>query len=213
LSRLANLAIAHGAMASRLVTEERTRTIHPDGRRENVSEHSHMLTKVATAIAAEFYPWLDREKVANYGSLHDDVEAYVKDMATDSLAGHDPGVKKLREAYGMKVLSAEYQESSPHYVQMLQAYEKQEELEAQFVRIVDKMMVLLIHIPNEGEVLRANYSYEEMLQNSLKVEQTLLEQYPQWIELIEKRTSFSDHLADIYVKNWNGWIQDRLPLA
>jgi len=85
LSHAANTAIQMGAIASRLVLEERTRTHHPDGRAENVAEHSFMLAKVAAEIAAIMYPELDRGRIALYASVHDDIEAYVRDTPTDRI--------------------------------------------------------------------------------------------------------------------------------
>lgn len=195
-----NVAIAMGALASRMVREERSRTDHPDGRKENVAEHSYMLAKVATALADEIYPWLDKGKVALYAISHDDVEGYVGDTPTDSIANHDPELKELREALGLQQLTAEYQDLVPGYVAEVNTYEQQEEYEAQFVRIIDKFMVLLIHIPNDGAVLKANYNYDTLIRDARAVERKLLAQYPHFIEIIEMRTQLSDYLAEKYLK-------------
>ena len=202
LSRAANLTFMMGSTASRAVTELRTRTIHPDGRRENVSEHSHMLAKVAPFVASELYPWMDKGLISLFSGLHDDPELWVGDTPTDSIANHDQGAKELREALGVRQQEIEFSPIVPYYVELLQRYEEQEEDEARFTRIMDKFMVLLIHIPNEGEVLRAHYSYEEMLASARLTEQKLLNQYPEWIELIEARTQFSDYLARKYIRDW-----------
>jgi 5'-deoxynucleotidase YfbR-like HD superfamily hydrolase len=194
LSKEVNIILAHGSLASRLTAEQRTRTYHPDGRRENVAEHGFMLAKVAVALADELYPWLDRGKVAIYSIDHDDVEAYVGDTPTDSIAGHDKDEKKRREAFGEDRLVSEYVELSPGYVQDVVEYENQVVYEAQFVRIVDKMMVLLIHLPNHGDSLRQNYSYQQCLTDIEATERELLEQYPHFIELIQIRSQLARHV-------------------
>lgn len=195
-----NVMLAMGSFASRMVREERSRTDHPDGRAENVAEHSYMLAKVAVALADEMYPWMDRGKIALYAISHDDVEGYVGDTPTDSIANHDQALKELREARGLQQLTAEFSGIAPGYVADVNTYEHQEEYEAQFVRIIDKLMVLLIHIPNEGAVLKANYTYDMLIQDAQRVERKLLEQYPHFIEIIEMRTQLCDYLADKYLR-------------
>lgn len=83
ISEAANVAFAMGAVASRLVAEERTRCNHPDGRAENVAEHSFMLAKVAPELAILLYPKLDPGLVARFAIVHDDVEAYVGDLRNE----------------------------------------------------------------------------------------------------------------------------------
>lgn len=190
-----NLAIAMGAMASRLVREERTRTVHPDGRSENVAEHALMLVKVATRLAREFYPQLDAGAVAIQSADHDDVEAYVLDTATDRISDADRRLKHRREAYGLSILQQEYADVSPSYVEDVTAYEMQTSAEAEFVKLVDKWMVLLIHIPNEGHALLANYTYEEYLQRTYAEDQRLRTEFKRFPELIDGRTELALYLG------------------
>ncbi len=198
ISAPVNLAISMGAIASRLVREERTRTLHPDGRNENVSEHALMLVKVATRLACEFYPSLDAGLVAIYSADHDDVEAYVKDTATDHISEADRISKHQREEYGLTILQQEYAEVSPTYVKDVTDYENQTSAEAEFVKIVDKWMVLLIHIPNEGKAIRANYTYEEYLQRTYLEEQRLHTSFKRFPELIDGRTELALYLGRKY---------------
>lgn len=197
-----NIAIAKSVLASRLVQELRTRTIHPDGRRENVAEHGYMLAKVAVALADEFYPWMDRGKVAIHAINHDDPEAWVGDTPTDVIANHSPVDKAALEEQGVDQLVQEYAPITPSYVADMVTYEEQEEPEAQFVRIVDKMMVLLIHIPNNGKTLRENYTYDQYVESTYSVERKLLEQYPHFRELIEMRTELALYICDKYLRDW-----------
>lgn len=122
LSDKANLSLAFGYLTSRLCAEERTRTVHPDGRNENVAEHSLMLVKVAVALAEKYYPNLNSGKVAIYASLHDDVEAYVGDTPTDHIANHSPTDKKQREAEALHQLEKEFSDITPAYVNHVKTY-------------------------------------------------------------------------------------------
>lgn len=198
ISPQVNLAIAMGAMASRLVQEERTRTLHPDGRSENVAEHALMLVKVATRLAREFYPQLDAGMVAIQSADHDDVEAYVLDTATDRISDADRLLKHQREAYGLRVLQEEYASVSTSYVEDVTDYEMQGSAEAEFVKLIDKWMVLLIHIPNNGEALRANYTYEEYLQRTYAEDQRLRTLFTRFPELVDGRTELALYLGKKY---------------
>lgn len=202
LNLVPNIAIAKGAMASRMTQELRTRTIHPDGRRENVAEHGYMLAKVAVAIADELYPELDRGKIAIHAINHDDPEAYVGDTPTDVIAKHDPEAKADLEQLGVDRLVEEYAPITPNYVYDLVTYEEQDEPEAQFVRIVDKIMVLLIQIPNDGQTLRDHYTYDQYIGATHATHQKLLDQYPQFEELIELRTELAIYIANKYIRDW-----------
>lgn len=159
LSKGARVAIEMAALASRLVLIERTRCVHPDGKPENVAEHSLMLAKVAPELAHILYPNLDENLVARFAVLHDDVEAYVGDTATDILANLDQAAKEARESAGLEQLRQEYAHM-PSYVRLIEQYETQSASEARFVRAVDKLMVLFIHLPNTGAVLKNHYTYD-----------------------------------------------------
>lgn len=186
ISEAANVAFAMGAVASRLVAEERTRCNHPDGRAENVAEHSFMLAKVAPELAILLYPELDPGLVARFAIVHDDVEAYVGDTATDRITADGLRDKEELERQGLEQLKIEYA-NIPSYAQLVSDYEAQEIPEARFVRVVDKLMVLLIHFPNDGAVLQANWTQETMLQHAQGRAESLLKQYPEFEKLVDLR--------------------------
>lgn len=198
LSHQANVAIASGSMASRLVQEQRSRTVHPDGRNENVSEHSHMLSKVAYALACDMYPQLDRGKVVLYATLHDDVEAYVGDTPTHSISREDRAAKMQRERAALAQLIAEWTPIAPEYAVSTAQYEEQEEAEARFVRVVDKIMTLLIHLPNNGAQLREHWSLQSYTDRVIEVANDLYAEYPEYGELINVRTEIGMYLARKY---------------
>ena len=104
-------------------------------------------------------------------------------------------MKHQREAYGLSVLQQEYADTSPTYVEDVTAYEMQTSAEAEFVKLVDKWMVLLIHIPNEGRALRDNYTYEEYLQRTYAEDQRLRAEFKRFPELIDGRTELALYLG------------------
>ena len=200
LSHAANVALASGSLASRLVLEKRTRTVHPDGQRENVSEHSHMLAKVSYALACDMFPKLDSGKIVLYAILHDDVEAYVGDTPTDTITSDGRTEKKKREAAGVEQLLKEWTHIVPEYAVHVSLYEAQEDDEARFVRVVDKIMTLLIHIPNEGGQLRKNWTFSLLTEWLIDTANDLYVQYPEYGDLINVRTEIGMHLARKYLK-------------
>lgn len=200
LMHATNVAIATGSLASRLVRERRTRTVHPDGRRENVSEHSHMLSKVAYALACDLYPRLDRGKIVLYASLHDDVEAYVGDTPTDRITREGRSEKKQREHAGIEQLVEEWTPVVPEYAVHVSLYEAQEDGEARFVRVVDKIMTLLIHIPNDGAELKRHWTFRSLTDWVIQGANELYIEYPEYGDLINVRTELGMYLARKYLR-------------
>lgn len=200
LSRAGNIALQMGAMASRLVLEKRTRTDHPDGRAENVAEHSFMLGKVATELAEHLYPELDANLVARLSLLHDDVEAYVGDTPTDHISPEDIVLKHAREAAAKEQLVQEYAHI-PGYSLQIEDYESQQSPESRFVGAVDKIMVLLIHLPNKAAVLRSQYTYSEFLESEEKRRLRLINRYPDFEEIVELRRELGQYIADTYMSD------------
>ena len=199
LSDGARVAIQMGALASRLVGVDRTRCDHPDGRAENVAEHSLMLAKVAPEVAHLLYPELDENLVARFATIHDDVEVYAGDTATDIPSNLDPVAKEVREAAGLNQLRKEYAHM-PGYVELILQYEAQSVPEARFVRAVDKLMVLLIQFPNEGAVLRDNYTYDSYLQAESSLLARDAYKYGEFDQIIALRRELGQELADRFLR-------------
>lgn len=190
-------AIRMGALSSRLVSVTRTRTYHPDGRAENVAEHTLMLVKIAPVLASMLRPELDAGKVALYASLHDDVEVYCGDTPTDWLAQHDEAAKQAREQAAADRILNEYAWAAP-YAALFAEYEAQAIPEARFVRAVDKLTTLLIHFPNGGEILRSNYaSSEEFLQAEAALLNRDRHKYGEFTEVMALRAGIGARLARI----------------
>jgi len=195
----ARAAIQVGALASQQVETKRTRCLHPDGRDENVAEHSLMLAKVAPELATLLYPELDANLVARFATLHDDVEIYVGDTPTDMLSDLDPVAKEKRELSGLHKIEKEYAQI-PSYVTLMQQYEAQSVSEARFVRAVDKLMVLLIHFPNEGATLRANYSHEDYLKSERDLLARDIHKYGEFDKIMQLRRELGLELADRFMR-------------
>ncbi|RWZ79403.1 MAG: HD domain-containing protein [Candidatus Chaera renei] len=99
--------------------------------------------------------------------MHDDVEAYVGDTPTDMLAdAFDQTTKEEREKAALHHLLLEYSDC-PEYCERIKQYEDQSVPEARFVKAVDKLMVMLIHLPNQGLVLNRHYTYESFLKSEM----------------------------------------------
>lgn len=200
LSRTANITRQLGAKASRLVVEERTRTHHPDGRRENVSEHSHMVSQLAPDLLIEFYPHLDANLIARFGSIHDDVEAYVLDTPTDRIDARGRVAKVEREKSGLSQLLRDFSHL-PDYSRRVKEYEEQKIAEARGVRVVDKLATLLIHIPNQGKILKEHWTRQEFMDATADMEQRLLAEYPDFEELILMRTELAHYIANQFLSD------------
>lgn len=202
ISDTANAALGIGALASKLAQEERTRVEHPDGRTENVAEHSLALAKVARELAAQLYPELDQNLVASFAGVHDDVEAYVGDTATDFITNEELAMKREREKLGAAQLKEEYKDL-PSYVQLIEDYERQEIPEARFVRIIDKIMPILTHFANEGKVMKENYSSDTLLDLKRRNESVrkYLEEYPEFKEVIDLREELVALMAEKFLSH------------
>lgn len=197
LSDAANAAIALAALSSRLAQENRTRSFHPDGRPENVAEHSHMLSLVAVPLAQTFFPHLDSGMVARYCPIHDIVEAYVGDTPTDRIDSIELDAKETREKVAIEQLCREYAAVAPQFIADIVAYEAQVDLESRFVRMVDKLMPLLVQLPDHGNSMRVHYSAEEWQSiNDTKIAQ-FLESYPDQTAVIRFREEINTYVMSV----------------
>lgn len=202
LSQGARVAIIMGSLASRLTQEERTRVEHPDGRAENVAEHSLMLAKVAVSLARalkdELPVGIDEGRVALAAIAHDDPEAYVLDTATDRITEDELMKKSQREARGTRQLVIEFFSVDSEYAHSVEHYEKQLNVNDRFVRMVDKLMTLLIHIPNNATVLRHHYSREEIVDNARLLGERFRYEYPEFEVISDLRDELVQYLLDSY---------------
>ena len=133
--------------------------------------------------------------------MHDDVEAYVGDTPTDSVAHHNPQVKRTREHAALGQIKREYAPISQWYVELVAQYEAQQDPAARFVRVVDKIMVELIHFPNKATTLKQCYTYDDALSATEQTKQRLLDEYPEFAQVIEAKAELARYLANTYLSN------------
>lgn len=199
-TQAADIALGLAAISSRLAQEKRTRLEHPDGRSENVAEHTLTLAKTAPELAIYMYPGLDPNLVARFATVHDDVEAYVGDTPTDIITDESLALKQQREQRGIARLIDEYSEVKS-YVALITDYEAQKIPEARFVRVVDKLMPILSHFSNSGVLLKRLYDNETYLDPKRRspTSARLLVEYPEFKEVIELREELVNLMARMHL--------------
>ncbi len=163
-------------------------TTYPDGEtRESDTDHSFMLGICACAIRDLCAPELDRGKLAEYALVHDLVEVYAGDTAT--LGNFDKSEKQAREHQALIRLQQEWDQSFPWITECIIRYEKQEEPEARFIKVLGKIMPSLTHLHNNGEIFdRLGVSPEDIKIGKERQEEfirTTAKEWPLLIELYE----------------------------
>lgn len=142
-------SIAH--LALRFARVERV-TRHEDGvRPETDTDHSIMLALVACDLAPD---GLNRARIAEFCVVHDLVEAYAGDVQTLTIDAAGRSAKEERERAAFERLRAEFGRDS-WIVRTLAAYEHQDEHEARYVRLMDKVLPKLTHLFNGCSAARA----------------------------------------------------------
>lgn len=130
-------------------------TLHEDGiRRESDTDHTFMLSLIACSLADSFYKEkLDIGLVSQFALVHDLVEAYAGDTDTFvNISDDSRKIKLEKEKESLYKIEKEFGEIFPYIHNMIERYEKQEDIEARFIKFVDKMMPELTHLLN-------NFSY------------------------------------------------------
>lgn len=199
LSPLSKTILDLGALSEQLAAEERFFLVaHASGRNENDSEHAHMLTRVAPIIAMRYYPKLNPGLTSLYATVHDDIEAYVGDVPTHELTDEVESHKTGLEKKGLEQLLKEYAHI-PEYISLLLAYEEQKDPESRFVRMLDKVMTLNMHIFNAGAPLHDYWTKDEFLKFANSKTERYKKQYPDFIEVLEARAELIQYVAtEIY---------------
>lgn len=123
---------------------------YSDNQPESDVEHSFMLGMIAPEIAHLYFPNLNPYLVGEYSRIHDLVEVKTGDVITFSLTEEELAAKEAAE---QKALEELLEELPPYTASLLREYEKQETLEARFVRAVDKLMPFVVDIVGQGSRL------------------------------------------------------------
>jgi 5'-deoxynucleotidase YfbR-like HD superfamily hydrolase len=131
-------------------------TFHPDGRtRETDTTHTVMLALIAPALAG--LAGVDPGLVAQFCIVHDfGAEVHAGDTGTlRQLTPAEQAAKKAREAASIARVDAAFRDTLPWLTDMIAAYERQDTPEARYVKAVDKAIVKITHLCNQGATVRA----------------------------------------------------------
>lgn len=179
-------------------------TYRADGRKENDAEHSEMLKMVAVHLATRYYPELSIGRVALFSGIHDIPEVIVGDTPTFGISDEDRKRKEVQETEAAEFL---IDDLPVPWGDVLKDYEAQEEPEARFVRLVDKMMPSLTHIYGDGRTaFRVNYGITNTVDfwklRGNRAEE-LREQYPEFPEIHDLSDELLAHAVSIM------WPEDK----
>jgi len=132
---------------------------YSEDRYENDAEHSFMLSLIAPELAAQLLPHLDCALVTQFAIVHDLVELETGDTVTFALNESELMQKETDEHEAMQRL---LNRLPPHTGALLKRYEKQQEPEARFVRLADKLLPLVANIHGPGkQVMGESFGIED----------------------------------------------------
>jgi 5'-deoxynucleotidase YfbR-like HD superfamily hydrolase len=169
-------------------------TLHEDGQTpESDTDHTVMVAVCSCALASKLYPYLDIGKIAQFAIIHDLVEVYAGDTNTFNISTDERKEKEARERDAFKKIQKEFTGIYPWISETIEEYESLQTDEAQFVKMVDKVMTKLTHRINRGAYLiQEKKTKEETLSHYSKQTNALEEKYgkkfPEVIEILRKLT-------------------------
>lgn len=178
-------------------------TLHEDGiTAESDTDHTVMLSVCACALAEKLYPYLDIGKVAQFSIVHDIVEAYAGDTDTFNLSKAGKIEKEVREAQALQKIHVEFDEMYPWISKTIEDYEALQTDEAQFVKLLDKVMPKITHLMNQGAHLKkiGRTKEETIMHHESQIRQLgdkYGEKFPEVIEILTQLTD--DILKEVYV--------------
>ena len=139
-------------------------TFHEDGvRRETDADHTVMLGIVACAWASasenaspgRVFLKLDLGLVAQFALVHDYPEVYSGDTSTFAISGADRAAKEAREAIARHHVHERFVDDLPWLPRMIERYERQEDPEARYIKLLDKVLPKFLHAWNGGAYFQA----------------------------------------------------------
>jgi len=177
--RVARATMDLGRLAMRFAQVERVPR-YDEASRENDAEHSFMLALVAPEIATSYFPRLDPGLVAQFSIVHDLIELETGDVATFTLSDEALESKEAAEQHALHDLADKLPR---HSRQLLLRYEAQQEPEARFVRLIDKLLPVVVDIFGPGKkVMQEDYditSSTQLVENERRLSQKLRERFPE----------------------------------
>jgi putative hydrolase of HD superfamily len=136
-------------------------------RHENDAEHSWSLALFACALAPRIDKQLNVGLVAQYAIVHDLVEIHAGDTSNHASAA-EKATKDDREAAALHKMESELA-IFPWILDTLKLYEAQTDQESAFVRSVDKILVLLFDLIDEGKLYQDEKLTSEVWQANMAV--------------------------------------------
>lgn len=179
-------------------------TLHEDGvTPESDTDHTVMLSVCACALASKLYPNLDIGKVSQFAIIHDLVEVYAGDTNTFNISDDGRKEKEEREAHAYERIKKESGTVYPWIAETIEEYESLRSDEAQFVKMVDKVMTKLTHRINQGAYLKREgktreetaFHYENQ---TARIEEKYGKKFPEVILILKKLTD--DILKETYTE-------------
>jgi putative hydrolase of HD superfamily len=130
-------------------------TYHEDGvTPESDTDHTVMLGLCACAFAKRFAPRLDLGLVAQFAFVHDLAEALCGDTNTLRIDRAGREEKERREEVARQEIRERFSRDLPWVCETLDRYERLEDPEARFVKVLDKVLPKITHALNKGAALR-----------------------------------------------------------
>lgn len=178
-------------------------TLYEDGvTPESDTDHTVMLSICACSLASKLYPHLDIGKVAQFAIMHDLVEAYAGDTNSFNLSVAGKVEKEKKEQEALLRIHSEFDTMYPWISSTIEEYESLETDEAQFVKVVDKVMTKLTHRMNEGAYLKKEgKTKEETLSHygnqTMSLGNKYGEKFPEVLEILTQLTD--DIIKEVYV--------------
>ena len=133
-------------------------------RHETDTEHSYSLAMTAWFMCGQF-PELNKDLVIRYALAHDLVEIHAGDVMAIGRTVEQEQEKQEKEAHAIERLKADW----PDFQDMtdtIEAYERQADPEAVFVKALDKIMAPMINIKAEGKLWKKlNISRSDVIAN------------------------------------------------
>lgn len=169
--------------------------------RESDVEHSYMLALVACELASMYYPDLNTGLVAEFANVHDLVEVKVGDTPTFLSNPEQLTEKAAREDAALHELQTEL---PAHTVEILTRYEAQQEPEARFVRVVDKLLPAIVNIVS-GNLRPMHedyniYTREQFLEVADRRDAKLAENFPDFPDIAAAGKLLHQQFALVFEK-------------
>ena len=169
-------------------------TLHEDGiRPESDTDHTVMLSVCACALAERLYPNLDLGKISQFATVHDLVEAYAGDTNTFNISSDARREKEERESKALIRIKEEFDRVYPWVSFTIAEYESLSTDEAQFVKVLDKIMPKITYFINKGVSLRREKKTKDEVifhydNQTRAIEEKYGTKFPELIEILKQLT-------------------------